>query len=90
MAQAFDAQRLVTTGEALPLAEQVQSVLNSGTAGAFSVSASGLLADRAGTVAEVAVLTWFDRNGKQGSMIGDPAAISLFVSRRIEVMLRPS
>jgi len=78
MAQPFDPNRLVTTGEAVPLAEQVQSVLNSGTAGAFSVSTSGLLAYRGGAAAAGEVPTWFDRNGKSGSTIGDPADIRDF------------
>ena len=41
MAQPFDAERLTTTGEAVPVAEQVQSVLNSGRVGVFSVSKPG-------------------------------------------------
>ncbi len=78
MAQPFDPNRLVTTGEAVPLAEQVQRVLSSGTAGAFSVSGSGLLAYREGGAVEGAGLAWFDRNGKQGLTIGDPARITTF------------
>jgi serine/threonine protein kinase len=46
MAQPFDAERLTTTGEAVPVAEQVQGVLNSGRVGAFSVSETGLLVYR--------------------------------------------
>jgi len=76
MAQPFDPNRLATTGEAVPLAEQVQSVLNSRTVGAFSTSASGLLAYRTGTPAGGTVLGWFDRSGKPGSTIGDPAPIT--------------
>ena len=48
MAQPFDAERLTTTGEGVPVAEQVQGVLNSGSVGAFSVSETGLLAYREG------------------------------------------
>ena len=78
MAQPFDAERLATTGEAIPVAEQVQSVLNSGRVGAFSVSETGLLAYREGAGARGTVLTWFDRSGKQGTTIGDPAPFSEF------------
>ena len=78
MAQPFDPNRLVTTGEAVPLAEQVQSALNSATAAAVTVSATGLLAYRAGEAAGRAVLAWFDRTGKQGDSLGSPAPVSTF------------
>jgi Tol biopolymer transport system component len=73
MAQPFDVNRLVTDGEAVPLAEQVESVLNSGTVGAFSVSNSGLLLYRGGASDARRPLTWFDRGGKPGSTVGEPA-----------------
>jgi len=73
MAQPFDAKSLSTTGEEAPLAEQVQSVLNSGTVGSFSVSATGLVAYRAGDTARGRVLTWFDHSGKPGTTVGEPA-----------------
>ena len=74
MAQPFDTERLTTTGEAVPVAEQVQGVLNSGRVGAFSVSETGLLAYREGAGASGGILTWFDRSGKQGTTVGDAAA----------------
>jgi serine/threonine protein kinase/Tol biopolymer transport system component len=73
MTQPFDTKRLATTGEASPLAEQVQSVLNSRSMGAFSVSATGLLAYRAGADERGGVLTWFDRSGKPGPTVGEQA-----------------
>jgi serine/threonine protein kinase len=73
MIQPFDTKRLATTGEGAPLAEQVQSVLNSRTMGAFSVSANGLLVYRAGAGERGGVLTWFDRSGKPGPTIGEKA-----------------
>ena len=76
MAQPFDTERLVTTGEGVPVAENVQRVLNSGRVGAFSVSNTGLLVYREGAGARGRVLTWFDRGGKQGTSVGDPADIS--------------
>jgi eukaryotic-like serine/threonine-protein kinase len=71
MAQPFDPKRLETAGEAVPIAEGVQSVLNTRTAGVFSVSETGLLALHAGEGS--LVLTWFDRDGKRGATVGDAA-----------------
>ena len=78
MAQPFDAKSLSTTGEEAPLAEQVQSVLNSGTVGSFSVSATGLVAHRAGDAARGRVLTPFDHSGKPGTIVGEPAVLRNF------------
>ena len=62
----------------MPVAEQVQGVLNSGRVGAFSVSETGLLAYREGAGASGAFLTWFDRSGKQGTAVGDAALLNEF------------
>jgi serine/threonine protein kinase/dipeptidyl aminopeptidase/acylaminoacyl peptidase len=78
MTRPFDAKRLEATGEEAPLAEQVQSVLNSGTVGNFSVSATGLLAYRAGEAARGRVLTWFDHSGKPATTVGEPALFGSF------------
>jgi Tol biopolymer transport system component/predicted Ser/Thr protein kinase len=78
MAQPFDPKRLVTTGEAVPAAEQVQTVLNSGTVGVFSVSETGMLAYRTGMAFGGLRLTWFDRTGKQGATVGEPADLVAF------------
>jgi Tol biopolymer transport system component/predicted Ser/Thr protein kinase len=70
MAQPFDTKRLETTGEAVPIAEKVESVLNSGTVGVFSFSQTGLLAFRSGaqrTVGGGLQLTSFDRQGKMSA-----------------------
>ncbi len=75
MAQPFDAKRLATTAEAVPIAEQIQTVLNSGSVGVFSVSESGMLAYHTGVGAGGLLLTWFDRSGKQGVTLGEPANI---------------
>jgi Tol biopolymer transport system component len=75
MAQPFDAKRLATTAEAVPIAEQIQTVLNSGTVGVFSASETGMLAYHTGVGAGGLLLTWFDRNGKQGAALGEPANI---------------
>jgi serine/threonine protein kinase/Tol biopolymer transport system component len=78
MAQPFDPKRLVTTGEAVPTAEQIQTVLNSGTVGIFSVSETGMLVYRTGAAAGGLLLTWFDRSGKQEATVGGPANLLAF------------
>jgi serine/threonine protein kinase len=75
MAQPFDPKRLMTTGEAVPVAEQIQTVLNTGTVGVFSVSETGMLAYRTGVAFGGLQLTWFDRSGKQGAAVGEPANV---------------
>jgi Tol biopolymer transport system component len=62
----------VTTGEAVPLAEGVQTVLGSGRVGVFSASDTGVLLYRQGAGAR-RQLTWFDRNGKAVGTVGEPA-----------------
>jgi serine/threonine protein kinase len=78
MAKPFDAKRLVAAGEETPVAEDVRSVLNTQTAGVFTVSATGLLlyGDRAGQ--QLRTLVWFDRSGKAGKTIGPPMKIRSF------------
>ena len=63
MAQPFDARRLVTTGEAVPLAEPVRvnrAVFHS----VVSASANGVLAYQEGTIETGWKLQWCDRAGK--------------------------
>ena len=78
MVQPFDAKRLVVAGEAAPVAEQIQRVLNTGTVGVFSVSETGMLAYRTGESAGGVLLTWFDRSGKPGATVGEPANLVEF------------
>jgi serine/threonine protein kinase/Tol biopolymer transport system component len=70
MAQPFDPDRLATTGDIVPLAEGVQTVLDSGRAGVFSVSDTGLLLYRQG-VGSRRQLVWFDRTGKALGTVGE-------------------
>ena len=63
MAQPFDIERLETTGDAVPLAEDVQTVLGSGRMGVFSASSGGMLIYRQ-AAGQARRLTWFDRAGK--------------------------
>ena len=75
MAQAFDAKRLETVGDAFPIAEQVQSE-PSIARGVFAVSDNGVLAYQTGSAKNGSQLAWFDRNGKQLSVLGDVAIYS--------------
>jgi Tol biopolymer transport system component len=75
MAQPFDARRLVLTGDAFPIADQIQTTGINPPYGVFSTSENGVLGYQTGT-GGAANLVWFDRAGKQVSVLGDPAAYS--------------
>jgi Tol biopolymer transport system component len=71
MAQPFDAKALVLKGEPVPIADQVGST-NYGF-GRFSASLNGGLAFATGGAASNPTqLTWFDRQGKNLGVIGQP------------------
>jgi serine/threonine protein kinase len=73
MAQPFDVESLQLSGEAVPIAEQVQMNLSEVRA-SFSVSENGVLVFQRGTsVGAVTQLTWFERDGKQAGKLGEPA-----------------
>jgi serine/threonine protein kinase len=74
VARPFDARRLEFTGEAFPIAEQVQ-LHGAGSTAVFSVSASGLLVYQLGA-GEASELVWFDRSGKRLESLGEPANYS--------------
>jgi Tol biopolymer transport system component len=64
MAQAFDVERLALAGDAVPIAEQIQTQSNY-VVGDFSASETGVLVYQTGTGNVGArQLTWFDRTGK--------------------------
>jgi len=73
MAQPFDTQRLELTGEAFPIAEQIQIRSRGEPHGNFSASENGVLAYQTGVAAGGSQLTWFDRTGKQIGVLGDRA-----------------
>jgi len=73
MAQPFDMRHLALTGEAFPIAEQIQVLSANLGSGVFSASLNGVLAYQAGTVTGGYRLAWFDRTGKQVSVLGDLA-----------------
>src|SRR5262249_61032363 len=72
MAQLSDPDRLAVSGEALPLAEDVQFNTTTGT-GAYSVSESGELVFQAGA-AVGSRLVWLDREGKPHGSLGAAAS----------------
>lgn len=77
MAQPFDPKALRTTGEAVPVAERVESLVRPAGVGVFSASGNGLLAYRVGarSGADEWQLTWFDRTGRALATVGEPRKI---------------
>jgi len=77
MAQPFDQARLKLRGDPVPVAEHVGTERQSAM---FSVSATGVLAYRAGSAASAALqATWFDRQGKVVGTFGEPSQDAGFV-----------
>jgi eukaryotic-like serine/threonine-protein kinase len=70
VAQPFDAASLTLSGEARPLAEQVQINPTTGT-GAFTVSQQGVLAYQASTHGGGTLLVWLNRKGERLGLVGD-------------------
>lgn len=73
MAQPFDARRGETTGEAVPVAEQVDHPGGS-TSGSFAISQNGVLAYISGVTDASGQISWFDRAGKEISKVGAPGS----------------
>ncbi len=69
MAQPFDAKAMKTTGEPVPLAEQIGT--DAVGLARFSVSRDGVLAYRTGESG--GRLLWIDRSGQELDTLGDPA-----------------
>jgi Tol biopolymer transport system component len=79
MAQPFDVSKLETTGEAMPVAEQVD-VITAGigvSEGYFSASQNGVLVYTSGREPTGVQLTWFDRAGKKLDTVGQPADLQV-------------
>jgi Tol biopolymer transport system component len=72
MAQPFDARGLTLTGEAIPVAEHIQT-LGSPPFGVFSAS-DAMLVYQTATASASSQLTWFDRSGKTIAVLGGRAA----------------
>ena len=77
MAQPFDPGRLQTTGDAFPIAEQVDSASAGRTENQFSASQNGVLVYISGSGGGGNVqLTWFDRSGKSTGTLGAPGGVN--------------
>jgi Tol biopolymer transport system component len=72
MAQPFDPDRLTLSGDAMPVAEQVQKEVASAV-GVFAASDTGVLIYQTGGEVIGSSLFWRDRTGKQTSVLGDRA-----------------
>jgi eukaryotic-like serine/threonine-protein kinase len=71
VAQRFNAEGLVTTGEPVPIASSVASFSQAPSWGSFSASATGRLAWLSSQGNEVR-LEWVDRTGRRIGSLGDP------------------
>jgi Tol biopolymer transport system component len=70
MAQQFDSDKRVLTGNVTPIAEQIGVSFGTGRA-AFSASWNGVLAFRSGGTSNRLELVWYNRNGKEMGKAGD-------------------
>jgi eukaryotic-like serine/threonine-protein kinase len=70
MAQPFDAGKLQTTGDPVPIAENLDFINANG--GFFSVSQNGVLAYLSSPSGGHAQLSWFDRGGKPLGTVAAP------------------
>lgn len=75
MSQRFDADRHQTTGDALPVADQIDSQATR-SQNQFSISQNGVLAYTSGRSEGGALLTWYDRSGKVIGTLGAPNALN--------------
>jgi Tol biopolymer transport system component len=77
MAQRLDLDRLQVTGDAFPVAEQIQTTRPGGPGGLpyglFSAAANGVLVYRSGTSRIASELQWFNRAGQPLGSIGGAA-----------------
>ncbi|HXP80244.1 MAG TPA: protein kinase [Verrucomicrobiae bacterium] len=76
IAQPFDARRLVSAGDAFPIAERIRTSTSTQPYAYFSASENGALVYQTGAETANSQLLWFDRTGKQIGELGDPAAYS--------------
>ena len=76
MAQRIDARTLRTSGEAIPIAENVQFNTFRYT-GTYTFSNNGLLLYETGALQGENQLTWFDLEGKPLGKVGEPAVFWL-------------
>ena len=75
MAQPFDARRLALTGDAFPIAEQIQTFKALRRSVSSQRQRMGCWRIKREAAAAGSQLVWFDRTGKQIGVLGDPAAL---------------
>jgi Tol biopolymer transport system component len=79
MAQRFDASKIESTADAIPVAERVDSYTPGQAAlGHFSASQNGVLMYTSGGAGGDVQLTWFDRTGKKLETVGTPGLLRYF------------
>ena len=71
MAQPFDAGKLQATGDAFPIAEQIDAAIG-GQVGQFSASQNGVLAYISDASSQKLQLTWYDRSGRAMGTVAGP------------------
>jgi Tol biopolymer transport system component len=72
MAQEFDAKTMQLRGDAVPIAEQVETrTVTNSSFGAYSVSSTGVLVYQRGASVTGSQLVWLDREGRQLAAIGE-------------------
>ena len=72
MAQPFDADRLVVTGDAIPVSGDLSGNAYSWGGAEFGVAESGVLVFLPGAGGGETELAWFDRAGKRLGRVGEP------------------
>jgi eukaryotic-like serine/threonine-protein kinase len=72
-AQPFDTARLETSGDPVPIGEDVRTFPLNGRS-AFTVSTNGVLVYRSGITSSGWTLAWHDRQGRQTSIVPDSLA----------------
>ena len=70
MAQPFDVERRLTTGDPFPIAEDIRIVTTGQPAALFTVSSTGLLAYQTGTGGDASQLQWINRTGEVIGALG--------------------
>jgi serine/threonine protein kinase len=84
MSRPFDTGSLSYTGDAVPVAEQIQVGYSVTTLASFGVSTNGVLVYQSGV--NNVLLTWLDRTGKRLGTVGEPAlmpAVSLSADNKM-------
>jgi len=76
MAQPFNASKLQATGDAVPIAEKVDTYTGKADQYQFSASQNGVLAYTSGSAGRNLQLTWFDRSGKVTGTLGAPGTVA--------------